>query len=109
MVCDQLGVSINLSKSVVSEQIKTVVEYAKRTSFGGVDVSALSWKMFASMDNLPGRVQIGLKIWSKGIFKNLLTALAYATAKNKFKLEKSERAYAIISFYTSLFKRGMVT
>lgn len=41
-VCSDLGVSINLSKSVVSQQLRPVVEYAKRTSLGGVDVSALS-------------------------------------------------------------------
>lgn len=41
-VCNLLGVSINLSKSVVSEQLTPVVEYAKRTSMGSVDVSALS-------------------------------------------------------------------
>lgn len=41
-VCESLGVSINLSKSVVSEQLIPVVEYAKRTSMKGADVSALS-------------------------------------------------------------------
>ena len=40
--CAGLGVAINLSKSVCSEQLVPVVEYAKRTSFKGIDVSALS-------------------------------------------------------------------
>lgn len=41
-VCQNIGVGINLSKSVCSEQLVPVVEYAKRTSVSGVDVSALS-------------------------------------------------------------------
>jgi len=61
-VCEGIGVGINLSKSVVSKQLVPVVEYAKRTSVLGVDVSALSWKMLASLNNLPGRVTLGLKV-----------------------------------------------
>lgn len=41
MVMGELGVEINLSKSVVSPS-GSVVEYAKRVSFNGLDVSAIS-------------------------------------------------------------------
>lgn len=61
------------------------------------------------MDNLPGRTAIGVKVWSKGIFKSLKTALAFATAKDKNVLNKGDDAYAIISFYTSLYKNKVVS
>lgn len=98
-----------MSKSVVSQQLVPVVEYAKRTSLGSVDVSALSWKMLASQDNLPGRTLIGIKVWSKGIFKSLKTALMFATAKNNHSIKKGDDAFAIISYYTSLYKNKKVS
>jgi len=42
MIMASLGVDINLSKSVVCEELGNVVEYAKRTSYKSHDVSALS-------------------------------------------------------------------
>lgn len=85
------------------------MEYAKRTSVLGVDVSALSWKMLASLNNLPGRVSLGLKVWEKGI-SSFTTSLALATVKNKWaKPTRSSSAYSIISFYTSLYKKGSVS
>ena len=65
--------------------------------------------MLASQDNLPGRTLIGIKVWSKGIFKSLKTALMFATAKNNHSLNKGDDAFAIISFYTSLYKKGEVS
>lgn len=109
LVCEQLGVSINLSKSVVSQQLVPVVEYAKRTSLGSTDVSALSWKMLASLDNLPGRTMLGIKVWSKGIFKSLKTALIFATAKDNKSFNKGDDTFAIISYYTTLYKKGKVS
>jgi hypothetical protein len=107
-VCDDLGVSINLSKSVVSKQLVPVVEYAKRTSMLGSDVSALSWKMLASQDNLTGKVNIAMKVFQKGVFSSLRSAFALATA-SKFRISKSGEAYSIISFYTNLYKQDLVS
>lgn len=93
----------------MSKQLIPVVEYAKRTSFLGADVSALSWKMLASLNNLPGRVALGLKVWEKGI-SSFMTSQALATVKNKWaKPTRSHSAYSIISFYTSLYKKGVVS
>jgi len=50
------GVPLNLSKSVVSSQEIPVVEFAKRTSFKGVDVSPLSLKMFLNQRTFQGRL-----------------------------------------------------
>lgn len=52
----ELGVGINLSKSVLAT--KPCAEFAKVTSLRGVDVSGLSWKMFMSQNTIMGRVAI---------------------------------------------------
>jgi len=105
-ICDELGVSINLSKSIVSQQLRPVVEFAKRTSLDGVDVSALSWKMLASQDNAPGRVLIAEKLYKKGVIKNLSSSLALSTCS---KFGSVNLAYPIISLYTSMFKNKLVS
>jgi hypothetical protein len=104
-ICDALGVSINLSKSIVSQQLRPVVEFAKRTALGEVDVSALSWKMIASQDNAPGRVLIGEKLYKKGVIKNLSSSLALSTCS---KFGVVNLSYPIISLYTSMFKNKLV-
>jgi hypothetical protein len=52
-----LGLEINLSKSIVSDP-GTVVEFAKRTSYKGVDVSAVSLKMILAAKDLKSKVQV---------------------------------------------------
>jgi hypothetical protein len=54
-----IGVTVNESKSVVSPK-GAVVEYAKRLSFKGVDVSAISWRMLLSQNHFSGRVATAL-------------------------------------------------
>lgn len=54
-----LGVGINLSKSVVSNP-GLVVEYAKRTSLKGQDVSAISLKMLMAATDLKIKAQVAL-------------------------------------------------
>jgi hypothetical protein len=56
-LCKQLGVSINLSKSIIAES-KPVLEFAKRTSVNGVDVSALSFKELLNSNNFFGRLAV---------------------------------------------------
>lgn len=53
-LCSEIGVSINISKSIISEI--GVAEYAKRTTMNGIDVSPLSFKEFISNNTLAGRV-----------------------------------------------------
>lgn len=55
--CQQLGVGINLSKSVIAVN-RPVLEFAKRTSVNGSDVSALSFKELLSSDNFFGRLAV---------------------------------------------------
>lgn len=52
------GVELNMAKSVVSHKKIPTVEFAKRTSFNGQDVSPISLKMFLSQDSFAGRIAI---------------------------------------------------
>jgi len=52
------GVELNMSKSVISHGNKPTVEFAKRTSYNGKDVSPLSLKMFLNQDSFKGRLSI---------------------------------------------------
>lgn len=58
-VMKDLGVGVNVAKSVISPDGRTV-EFAKRTSLNQVDISPLSWKMVFSQDHFSGRVAIAL-------------------------------------------------
>jgi len=60
-LCSGLGVSINISKSVISEKSETI-EFAKRTSYKGHDVSGLSFREFISNNNFFGRLAVTSKI-----------------------------------------------
>jgi len=78
------GVPINLSKSVISNN--ETVEFAKVTMHNGVDVSALSWKLFLSSSrSLMGRSNIALFLLNKGIGLNRLNQyLKGLLRKSKF-------------------------
>jgi predicted DNA-binding transcriptional regulator len=61
----KLGVGINLAKSVVS--FNKTTEFAKVTTHNGLNVSAISWKMFISQNTMMGRVNIAFSLLGKGI------------------------------------------
>jgi hypothetical protein len=52
-IMEDIGVPINLSKSVVANI--PCIEYLKTTVLGGQNVSALSWRMFISNNSFMGR------------------------------------------------------
>jgi hypothetical protein len=63
---EHFGVPINLSKSVVANN--ATVEFAKVVTHDGVDVSALSWKLFlAESRSLMGRANIINFLLHKGL------------------------------------------
>lgn len=73
-----LGVPINVSKSVVAKN--ATVEFAKVVTHNGVDVSALSWKLFLQdSSSLMGRANITDFLLNKGLginnFKHYLKGL----------------------------------
>lgn len=64
-VMKSIGLVINESKSVIAS--KAVFEFAKVTGFKGMDVSALSWKMFISQPTMMGRVNIVFSLLRRNI------------------------------------------
>jgi len=60
-LCKQLGVEINMSKSIISLN-KPVLEFAKRTSVNGVDVSALPFKELLTSNNFFGRLAVTTRL-----------------------------------------------
>jgi hypothetical protein len=60
-----LGVGINLSKSVIAK--KSCCEFAKVTMLNGQNVSAISWKMFIAQPSMMGRVNIVYSLLRKNI------------------------------------------
>lgn len=73
-----LGVEINLSKSVVAN--REVVEFAKRTSMGGTDVSALPWKSFIVNNTLLGRANIMYGFYRRYMLRHPLKYLTSWTS-----------------------------
>jgi hypothetical protein len=67
LVMDQLGVPINLAKSVVAKN--ATFEFAKVTGHNGNHVAALSWAMFMAQPTAMGRVGILYSLLRKGIVK----------------------------------------
>jgi len=60
-----IGMEVNVKKSVVS--VNETFEFAKVTGHRGVDVSALSWKMFISQNSFIGRANTAFFLLKKGI------------------------------------------
>lgn len=59
-----LGVEINLSKSVICKDGLSF-EFAKVTGHNGKDVSALPWKAFISQNSLFGRANISFALLNR--------------------------------------------
>jgi hypothetical protein len=68
-IMKELDVGINLSKSLLSDDLQTV-EFAKRTGVDGTDVSGLSWKQLISEDSFMGRVNFTLSMLRKGLISS---------------------------------------
>jgi len=101
------GVPINATKSVVSLGTNHVVEYAKRTSILGQDISPLSWKMFLAQDTFNGRLAIVDYLARKGFSKvNKIFNIVLASAVwDKRPLNDS---YSMLALITSLVKSGKI-
>lgn len=65
---DAFGVPINTTKSVVAT--KAATEYLKVTSLNGLNVGAISWKMFMSGNSLMGRANIIYALLQKGVIRH---------------------------------------
>jgi len=104
--CQQLGVKINLSKSVIAVN-RPVLEFAKRTSLKGEDVSALSFKELLSSDSFFGRLAVTTRLinnkWGKDLYKLLMIG-------NRRSRDKTvDRIYPLVGFSTQLFQAGIIS
>lgn len=81
-----LGVEINLSKSVICRNGE-VFEFAKVTGYNGKDVSALPWKAFMSQNSIFGRANIAYSLLTRrlGIVKwvSWLSSFTYMKKNNQ--------------------------
>nr|UYL94483.1 MAG: RNA-dependent RNA polymerase [Leptosphaeria biglobosa mitovirus 6] len=104
-LCKELGVSINLSKSIVSMS-KPVLEFAKRTSVNGVDVSALPFKELLSSDNFFSRLALTTRLirnsWGKNLYKILVIG-------NKRKSSsRIDAIYPMVGLLTQAYQKGHI-
>lgn len=104
LLCKGLGVTINTTKSVVAN--RPVVEFAKRTSFYGFDVSPLSFKEFISNNNFFGRLAVATKIVNRswGKYPPLMFRLACAESNTKVRM-----SYPIVGYLASLVRSRQLT
>lgn len=103
----EFGVALNMSKSVISIQKEPVVEFAKKTSLKGKDVSPLSLKMFLNQDSFHGKISI-FDYWSRKINSHYL--FAFKTIMKSYKWDNRAgkdifSALALISLYV---KKGII-
>lgn len=80
MIMSDLGVGINLSKSVVAKV--NSFEFAKTSFYKGTNVSGVSWKMFISQNNNMGRVNILYQLLQKYDLKHPLRYIKRVLQKN---------------------------
>nr|UTQ48828.1 RNA-dependent RNA polymerase [Monilinia fructicola mitovirus 11] len=105
LLCKQLGVSINLSKSIVAES-KPVLEFAKRTSVNGVDVSALPFKELLTSNNFFGRLAVTTRLVNNGWGKDLFKILTIGNMRSRDKT--IDRIYPLVGFLTQLFQNKVI-
>jgi len=106
ILCKDLGVSINLSKSIIAES-KPVVEFAKRTAVNGVDVSALPFKELLSCNNFFGRLSLTSKLVHRGWGKNLFKILSIG---NRTKVNRTiDIIYPLVGFLTQSYQLGKIS
>jgi len=105
-VCESIGLGINEKKSVVSVN-KPVVEFAKRTAIGKVDVSAISFKQLLSNNNLFGRLEIFHHLWEKGISPYPI-GLFYLAVRPKIWSKSFDIKLSLIALLTQFVRRGLL-
>lgn len=104
-----IGVPINLAKSVTASD-KAVVEFVKRVSVLGTEVTPLAWKQFLSQDTFLGRINtvIGLFLKEKSFRDNSISVFQTVLKEKLFDTRPFKDVLAIVSLYcTYAFKTGM--
>jgi len=105
-VMSELGVPCNPSKSIPALN-RPVCEFAKRTSLGLVDVSGLSWKEFLQGNNLPGKINMALRLGSRQLIstESLLKAVLSRFGKDMNKPVQTGMLHGLIGLLGSLISK----
>jgi len=98
-----LGVGLNMAKSVISPTGSTI-EFVKRVSHLGEDVSPISWRMALSLDNFKGRITMALWLLRKG-FPKVLQVMHLALVPSKTTVGTSFLKASTLALLTSLSGR----
>jgi hypothetical protein len=102
-LCKALGVEINMSKSVISKD-RPVFEFAKRTSFYGKDVSAISFKEMLQGNSFFGRLALTTRLVRRNYGKDLF--LLFKLGNLKVTSTYDDLKYPIVGFLSQLCARG---
>jgi len=106
MLCKQLGVEINLSKSIVSPN-KPSFEFAKRTVLQGTNVSAISFKQLISETSVASRLANTLYFAKQGLVR---TNFVLATLLSRFKIKAlKELLFPLSSLLGVFFKQKKIS
>jgi len=105
-ILKDLGVPVNLAKSIPSPK-KPVCEFAKRTSLGLIDISGLSWKEFLQGNNLPGKINMALRLGSRLLIsrERLLQAVLSRFESDMAKPANAGMAHGLIGLLGSLLMK----
>jgi len=104
-VMEEIGVPINLSKSVISKRL--VTEFVKVTTVNGENTSALSWKMFLSQNSLVGRVSIAQYFLQRDLGQKPISMLKKLLRKSKWK--EGDLNFSYVSLLMSLAEKGRIS
>jgi hypothetical protein len=101
---DQLGLTINVSKSVVAKN--NSFEFAKVTGHMGHNVSAVSWKSFISQNTMMGRINIVYSLLNRIKPRHFLVWFKRVTRKSKYTV--GDWNYSVLALFSMLATRGNV-
>jgi len=100
-----LNVETNPTKSLISEGVNKVVEFAKRTSINGVDVSGLSWRQFIVSKHVrSGCIPLILWLGERGLVNTpgQLVKLLSGASKGGYYLLSDKHQKIVNNFVVSL-------
>jgi hypothetical protein len=106
-VMSMLGVSCQPSKSIPAFNTASC-EFAKRSSIGETDVSGLSWKEFLQGNNLPGKINLALRLGSRSLIgkESLLKAALIRFGSEMTSPVKPGLGHALIGILGSLIGKS---
>jgi len=108
-VMSKLGVPINESKSVIAT-CTSVVEFAKRLSIDGREVSALPWKNLISQDTFLGRLSsaVGLLMKEKSFLSNPFFVIHTLLKQSKYDDRPMKDISALINLLVTFGSQAKV-